>query len=554
MELKFDENYRLFLLSCSAADSSLAKRAGFKFVKEWQLFVSPHLHSVKKVANLNDSYTQNFIREMEKVFDTEYKASMAATPYTAFTVPLPEGKVLKPYQFAGVEYLARRMRSLLADDMGLGKTIEIIAACNLWNKIEPLKRILIVCPANARINWMREWMQWSTLKGTPSIGTSCYFPNSPVVIINYDILVKLDDHIKAVDWDVVIFDEAHMLKESKSARTKIAFGGYDIVGGKRKWQKPISTKRTILATGSPIVNYTIELFPLLKFLSPYGWGDKMSFARRYCDLKVIAGRWDFKGSSNLEELQYKLRSTVMLRRTKDLVAKFLPPKIRTIYELEPTGKLAKRSATITEAAKEVVGGAKGLQEYTNEDWEKVISGLKNWRNKDNTVPIATIREEEAREKIPLVVSHLKLELQKHKKVVLFCYHRVMAEELRKKFADISVSLTGETSQSDRQKVVDRFQNDESVHLFIGNVRAAGTAITLTAASIIIFAEYDWTPGIMYQAEDRIHRIGQTADHVIIQYLAVKDTIDAHMLKTIMGKTKTIDKAVNDRVGLDKLLT
>jgi len=551
MQLKYDVNLRLFLLSCSVADEKLAKRAGFKYVKAWQLYATPHLKCVEKVANKNDTYTQKFISDMRKVFDAEVKASYAAHPFTNFSVPLPPSKELKPYQFAAIEYLARRERSLLADDMGLGKTVEIIATINYWNNLFPLKRVLIVCPANAKINWLREWLEWSTVGGVPVIGQTKRFPNSKVVIINYDVLAKLNAKIKEIDWDVVVFDEGHMLKESKSARTKHAFGGYVIKDGARKWEKPISAKKVIIATGSPIVNYTIELYPLLKYLSPYGWGDKMQFARRYCDLKIIAGRWDFRGSSNLDELQYKLRSTVMIRRTKDTVAKFLPPKIRTIYELEATGKLASRSATIAEAAKSVIGG-RALQDYTTDDWEKVIKEFKNWKNPDNTVPLATLRHEESEFKAPIVISHLKNELLKHKKVVIFCYHRVMAAKLEEAFRGRCVMLTGETSQQDRQSAVDRFQKDTNINLFIGNIRAAGTAITLTAASIIIFAEYDWTPGIMYQAEDRIHRIGQTAEHVIIQYLAIKDSIDAHMLKTIMSKTKTIDKAVNVK-GLAALL-
>jgi SWI/SNF-related matrix-associated actin-dependent regulator 1 of chromatin subfamily A len=546
MNLRYDGAYKLFLLDCSAKDAPLAKRAGFKYVKQWQLFASPHLTSVKKIASKHDAYTNDFLQSMEKIFDAEYNASRAVSPSSYIGVPLPLGKTLKHYQFPAIEYLSARERSLLADDMGLGKTVEIIATTNYWNINYPLSKILIVCPANAKINWMREWMSWSTLAYTPVIAQTTMFPKNPnVVIINYDILVRLDAEIKAHTWDLVVFDEAHMLKESKSLRTKHAFGGYVTkkVDGvaRKKWVKGIDAKKVIMATGSPVVNYTIELYPLLKFLSPYGWGDKMQFARRYCDLKVIAGRFDFKGSCNEEELNYKLRTTVMLRRTKDVVAKFLPPKIRTIYELEATGKLAKSSATVADAVRANMG--KSLQDFTTADWEQAITGMKGWRNKDKTKPIATIREEESHLKAPMVITHLKQELMKHKKVVVFCYHRAMVKALKEEFGCTAVTLTGETSTNDRQRAVDMFQNNSDIKVFIGNVRAAGTAITLTAASLIVFAEYDWTPGVMFQAEDRIHRIGQTADHVLIQYLAIRDSIDAHILKTIMSKTKTINKIV-----------
>jgi len=106
-----------------------------------------------------------------------------------------------------------------------------------------------------------------------------------------------------------------------------------------------------------------------------------------------------------------------------------------------------------------------------------------------------------------------------------------------------VRLQGGDSEAAKQDAVDRFQNDPSVRIFLGSIRAAGVGITLTAASLLLFVELDWVPGIMTQAEDRIHRIG-TAGSVLIQHLVYADSIDARMAEAIVDKQAIIEQALD----------
>ena len=119
-------------------------------------------------------------------------------------------------------------------------------------------------------------------------------------------------------------------------------------------------------------------------------------------------------------------------------------------------------------------------------------------------------------------------------MVQFAVHKTVIEALVSEFKDICVSITGDTSMEARQRAVDAFQNDKGVRLFIGNIKAAGTGITLTSAHHVIFAEFDWVPGLMQQCEDRCHRIGAKSS-VLVQYLAFDNSLDINKLNVLNDK-------------------
>jgi hypothetical protein len=158
--------------------------------------------------------------------------------------------------------------------------------------------------------------------------------------------------------------------------------------------------------------------------------------------------------------------------------------------------------------------------------------------------ISRLRHDTAVAKVPAVIAHLEDAIgEGEHKVVLFAHHHDVVNEVREHFGDRCVVLTGETPMADRQAAVDRFQADSNCSLFIGSITAAGVGITLTAASHVVFAELDWVPGNMSQAEDRCHRIGQT-DSVLIQHLVLEGSLDAVMARTLVEKQDVIDLALD----------
>lgn len=165
--------------------------------------------------------------------------------------------------------------------------------------------------------------------------------------------------------------------------------------------------------------------------------------------------------------------------------------------------------------------------------------------------IAFIEMSEARHKValaklPHVIEHLKDALEEGA-VVCFAHHRDIIAALKAEFPD-AVTITGDTPLAARQEAVDAFQAGRT-NLFIGNIQAAGVGITLTRSAHVIFAELDWVPGNLTQAEDRTHRIGQTAS-VLVQHLVLEGSVDAIMARKIIAKQEVIAKALDAETAVD----
>jgi uncharacterized protein (DUF3820 family) len=184
-----------------------------------------------------------------------------------------------------------------------------------------------------------------------------------------------------------------------------------------------------------------------------------------------------------------------------------------------------------------------------EGLQNILSG--SWFKGDQSSVIlgalAQARHATAREKIPYAIELIQSAMESHK-VVVFAHHRDVQDVLLEAFGeDHAVVLHGGSTPEERADVVERFQKDESVRLFIGSIRAAGVGITLTAASHVIFVEFDWSPLIIQQAEDRCHRVGQLSG-VLVQYLFFRGTIDEHIASLLMSKQRTVAVALDAPTG------
>jgi len=434
---------------------------------------------------------------------------------------------LFPYQKIGVGFLAEPKHpskaALLADEPGLGKTCQAIrAACAL-----SAKKILIVCPASLRLNWKRElelWLTDKTLKIQPIFsGNDRIASNADILIISYDLLSyganklnsgllahgRLGAQIADRKFAVGIFDEAHYLKSRSALRTHVALGNQGIAR---------NCMYKFFLTGTPILNRPIELYPILKVCAPSVIQPHLShraYAERYCGGYFDGySFWD-RGASNVEELGSRLQeSGFMLRRTKETVLPELPEKTFQVVSLETNARLIKLMSEYEEA------------DHTDHG---------------NMGEMARIRHEIAFEKIPQCVSIIKDFLETGKQLVVFAHHRVLLMALYKEFGGSYID--GATPPQRRQHEVDQFQNGTN-QIFIGQIQAAGTGITLTAASHVIFCEPSWVPGEIDQAVDRCHRIGQRSA-VLAQFLVVADSLEEKMMRQLASKTRTIEKIIGD---------
>ena len=431
-------------------------------------------------------------------------------------------------------------------------THNTIQALGIINATSP-SRALIICPASLRTNWQREADKWLVRDYQTTVietgkQAAPEMEGGGLVILNFDLLRQHHEWLASTEWNLMIIDEAHYLKNSKAQRTQRVFGGKKVKG--------IRAARTVLLTGTPMINRPNELWTALRAIDPQGLGRNwMRYHERYCALQHTRWGMDTSGASNLDELQINLRASVMIRRMKADVLTELPAKRRQIIELPQNGTSrlvrAERQAYDAhqdriEALREAVENAELL-----EDSDAYAEASQRLRDEMNAAfgDLARIRAELAEAKAPKCAEHIRLAAEQAP-VVVMAHHHVMVDALVKELGEDFrvVTLTGRDSREARQRSVDEFQAGDA-DIFIGNIDAAGVGITLTRASHVIFCELPWTPGQASQAEDRCHRIGQV-NSVLVQHLVIDGSLDARMVQTIVAKQAVITRGLEAEVAVE----
>lgn len=554
MQLVYNQTKQAFVFNCTFNERETAKAAGF----QWNRIVEKSWATTDKaIASKLIQYATPEVRAMLDAVATERTRNLELSRAAALDIqiPAPEGLDYLPYQRAGIAYATGKPGVLIGDDMGLGKTIQAIGYINCHPEI---KSVLIICPASLKLNWLRELTKWLVVPHTIAIAdTKTGVPETEIVITNYDVLHKIN--FIDFDWDLVICDEAHYLKNPSTLRSRSLLGWTETVKdetGKvieRIKHPGINSDRRMALTGTPIPNKPVEIYPILSWLDPDNWSNFFAFAKRYCGASQGSHGWDFSGNSHLDELQDKLRSTIMVRRRKADVLKELPPKRRSVVVLPSNGASSVVAREIKEyeqhqARLQELRAERDLAKAANDEpaYQAAVFKLRDAVSVAFST-MAKVRAEVAVAKAPKVAAHCLDILEgtdPDYKILVFAHHREVVKILVKELADYNpVSITGDTTMTNRQAAVDALQTDPNCRVFIGNIQAAGVGLTLTASSHVIFAELDWVPAAVSQAEDRAHRIGQT-NSVLIEHLVFDNSLDARMAKVIVRKQAVIDKALD----------
>lgn len=510
-----------------------------KTPKYWSAPLS--LEAVNKLKDFGFEVDQRLVDRVEK---TKVDKSDLKTDVK---IPGLKGDLF-PFQSKGVSFLEiKEGRALLADEMGLGKTVQALA----WLQKNPDKRpAIIVCPASLKINWQREaenWMpdpQVQILSGTKADE----LPFGEILIINYDIVKNWEKRLKQFSPKVVIFDEVHYIKNNKAQRTKAS--------------KKVArvADHVIGLTGTPIVNRPSEILNAIQLIDRAIFPNRWSFLHRYCGAKHNGFGWDFSGASNTKELHEKLTSTVMIRRLKKDVLKDLPDKVRSFIplELNNSKEYAKaendfinfvKDKTENDLKLKLENQLGDLADMVAIDSEKLehAKHVKAMQAEAGgaLVQIEALKQICVQGKLDQAVSWIKDFLESDQKLVIMAVHKFVINRLLEEFGREAVKVDGSVSGKDRNLAVERFQKDDKVKLFVGNIKAAGVGLTLTAASSVAFLELPWTPGDLNQAEDRVHRIGQK-ESVNIYYLLAQDTIEEKIASLIDEKRKVLDAVLDGR--------
>jgi SWI/SNF-related matrix-associated actin-dependent regulator 1 of chromatin subfamily A len=426
------------------------------------------------------------------------------------------------HQKVAIESLVGNKKFILADDMGLGKTTStIIAALESGSK-----KILIICPATLKINWKREIENYSSKSIFIADGKN-YSTEHDIVIVNYDIVKNFHDIsqkdqslIVKSNFDLVIIDEAHYIKNSQAQRTKLI---NDIVK---------DVERVWMLTGTPMTSRPIDYFNLLSIADSPVAKNWMAYVVRYCSgYQFKAGKrkvWNVMGSSNLDELRERTSGTILRRLKEDALD--LPDKIISPVYLRLKSK----------------------------EYENVMGEYYDWYDKNpheskslsvQFSKLTKVRQIIANEKVKNTIELAENIIEQDKKVIIFCNFTESLNLICDHFGKSAVKLDGSMSKQQRQFSVDQFQENEKVKVFVGNIKAAGVGITLTAAEAVIMNDLSFLPSDHSQAEDRAYRYGQK-NNVLVYYPLFENTIEGIIYDILQNKKQVISTVMGDNIQND----
>ena len=423
------------------------------------------------------------------------------------------------HQRIAIESLAGSKRYILADDMGLGKTTSTIIAALETDA----KKILIICPATLKINWQREIENYSDRPVYICEGKN-FSTEHDFVIINYDIIKnfydlkdKQNSLITQSNFDLVIIDEAHYIQNAQAQRTKLI----------NSFAKDIN--RVWLLTGTPMTSRPMNYFNLLNLIESPVAQNWMAYAIRYCQgYQFNAGKrkiWNVSGASNLEELRDRTSRQVLRRLKEDVLD--LPDKIITPVYLRLKSK-----------------------EYETEvgeyyDWYE----NKKEESKSLTIQFSKlmkVRQIIAEEKIKYTIELAENIIEQGKKVIIFTNFTDTLRKIHEHFGKQSVYLDGSCTKPQRQYAVDQFQENDKIKVFVGNLKAAGVGITLTAGEACIMNDLSFVPSDHSQAEDRAYRYGQKSN-VSVYYPIFENTIEGIIYDMLTNKKNIFETVMGDNI-------
>lgn len=456
---------------------------------------------------------------------------------------LPPGKELWNYQKATLDYLLARGGGINGDQPGLGKTPTTIAFCN---EVEGYRNLIIV-PASVRLQWGEVIRGWSTI---PNVKVSVMLktkdgihPTAHYQVISYDA-ARNPAILRAIlkyNWDVLVCDEAHKMKNIDAITTRAILGNAKGIfdhGGEKLPAIATKAKYRLALTGTLLLNRPSECYVLFRhfdhesidFASSDGFNERYN---KQADMKTIEGkRFKLESTSLESELQNRLRVNIMARHEKRDVLKFMKPPRYSIVRVTENSAISDAIA---------VEGMLGLD----------IEEIQTTKDFDILGHIAEARRLMGVAMAPQVVDYAEDFLEgSEEKLTIFAWHLSVLDILQeglKKYGVVRVD--GGKSTTARQKAVDDFISDDTVRVFIGNIQAAGTGLDglQKVCSRCYLAEPDWVPAQNEQAVSRLDRLGQE-ELVNAEIFVAPGSISEKILVKALEKMNVIHRVLDQKDG------
>lgn len=437
------------------------------------------------------------------------------------TVAIPEGlnATLRPYQQAGLNWLNFlddfNFGGCLADDMGLGKSLQIIAFI-LSQRAKTAKNVnLLIVPTSLVFNWKSEIARFApsirvkTVYGADRQRRSVDWANYEVILTTYGTLLSDITILKNYEFNYIFLDESQNIKNPESQRYKAA--------------RALKSRNRVVITGTPIENNTFDLYGQLSFACPGLLGNKRYFRDIYSTPIDM-----FNDSRRAEELQQLIKPFV-LRRTKQQVAAELPDKTEMILYCTMQSEQRKIYDAYEKEFRDYISAS------NNDELKKspmnVLKGLTTLRQVCDSPLLLPDRKltGEASAKIEVLLEQIENKRADHK-ILVFSQFVSMLDLIKTELInrDIRFSyLTGQTTK--REEVINEFQNNSDIRVFLISLKAGGTGLNLTAADYVYLVDPWWNPAVENQAIDRVHRIGQDK-HIVAVRLICEGTVEEKILK------------------------
>lgn len=413
--------------------------------------------------------------------------------------------------------------------MGLGKTAQAIIACEITSK-----RVLVICPNTLKGHWETEISKWapgsyvSVLRGNRKKKKETIegLDGNGFLVANIEtVRGDLINTLYAAQWDTIIVDEAHSIKNRRSKQT---------LGVRRLAAR---AERVYLLTGTPIMNRVDELWSPLHVLYPKQYPSFWTFVRRHTVVYQNLYGWVVDGKpTRPEELRAEI-APVFLRREKEEVFPDMPPKIYQKIWLDMEGEQLRIYRDIERTAMAEI----------DDDTTVITAGIlaQLTRLKQVAVSPGLIGGSPEGVKIDALMGILHGTSQK---VLVFSQFaeaiKLVAERLETEGISYVIFI-GETEEKDRDDIIRRFQTYPEKQVFLTTTQAGGAGITLTAASLVVFLDKHWTPATNEQAVDRTRPHMQMRSVQIIELL-VRNSVDELIEKVLTGKTSIIKAVINKK--------
>ncbi len=437
---------------------------------------------------------------------------------------------LRDYQLAGfrwMQFLARHgLHGILADDMGLGKTLQTLTHILTEKRSGHARGLpaLVVAPTSVVPNWQAEARKFTpdlrvlVLNGPERKKYHRSIPHADLVLTSFALLHRDIEKLRAHTFHLVILDEAQNIKNPHAKVAQAAC--------------KLDARHRLCLSGTPVENHLGELWSLMKFLVPGFLGSEQSFHSRF--RKPI----EKDGDMDRNEVLKQRVAPLILRRTKDQVAKELPPKTELVHliELHTAQKDLYETvrATMNKRVREAIA-ARGMDQFQIVFLDALLK-LRQICCDPRLLPDEFSNTIEQSAKLDFLTDLLAVLIEEGRRILIFSQFTTMLSLIEAHLVrqDIPyLKLTG--ASKDRGKLVEDFQTGK-IPLFLISLKAGGTGLNLTAADTVIHYDPWWNPAAEAQATDRAYRIGQDKP-VFVHKLLCQDTVEERIHRLQQEKAK-----------------